>query len=118
MPQESAPNALQRYVAQCRKLLDPGRQAGPPGRLLQTIAPGYVLKIQADQLDVTRFEDLLRRGQRLLKANPSEAVVLLRDALSLWRGAALADVADAGFAQAARRRIWRTSALSRWRSGS
>ena len=64
-----------------------------------------MLKIRPDQLDFTRFEQLLRRGQQLLESNPAEASVLLREALSLWRGPALADVADAAFAQAEAARL-------------
>ncbi|HLZ22642.1 MAG TPA: BTAD domain-containing putative transcriptional regulator [Ktedonobacterales bacterium] len=58
-----------------------------------------------DQLDVGRFEDLLRRGKELLNESPAEAAVVLGEALSLWRGPALADVADAGFAQAEAARL-------------
>jgi len=104
-PPDTATNALQTCVAQLRKVLEPERQQGAPGRVLQTVAPGYVLKIGRDQLDAIRFEELLRGGEVLLKSNPTEAAVRLREALPLWRGAALADLADAAFAQAEAARL-------------
>src|SRR5439155_4226885 len=46
-PPETAEKALQVYVSQLRKLLDPER--------LQTKAPGYVLRVEPDELDLGRY---------------------------------------------------------------
>ena len=47
-----------------------------------------------------RFEERFRRGrEELARGEPREAAATLRHALGLWRGPALADVRDEGFAQ-------------------
>ena len=50
---------------------------------------GYVLELDADQLDLTRFERLVRRRGRQSR---SEQATLLREALGLWHGPPLADL--------------------------
>ena len=52
------------------------------------------------ELDAERFEAAARRGhEQLARGDPAAAAPALRAALGLWRGAALADVGDARFAQ-------------------
>ena len=52
------------------------------------------------ELDADRFEAAARRGrEQLAGGDPAAAAATLRGALELWRGAALADVGDARFAQ-------------------
>ncbi|MBA3262957.1 MAG: winged helix-turn-helix domain-containing protein [Thermoleophilaceae bacterium] len=101
-PPESARAALQVYVAQLRKRLEPGRARGAPGRMILTRAPGYLLGVQPDQLDSERFERLLAeaRSARTAAGGPRAASELLGEALSLWRGPALADFVYEPFAQA------------------
>jgi DNA-binding SARP family transcriptional activator len=61
---------------------------------------GYALALAPGELDADRFVALARRGRAELAAGePRQAAATLREALALWRGPALADVADAGFAQ-------------------
>ena len=60
-----------------------------------------LLSAQAE-LDVARFEDLARRGNQAMSASPADptrAAEALGAALECWRGAALADVADASWAR-------------------
>src|SRR5262245_59822543 len=57
---DTAPTALHGYVSQLRKVLEPA--AGGHGRLLVTRAPGYELRLDPDQLDLDRFEQLSERG--------------------------------------------------------
>jgi DNA-binding SARP family transcriptional activator/tetratricopeptide (TPR) repeat protein len=67
------------------------------GRVLVTRAPGYLLQIEPARVDVMRFEDLLRRGRTALAAGESQtAVGLLGEAVALWRGPPLVDVAAVG----------------------
>ena len=75
--------------SQLRKLLGPG--------LLLTRPTGYVLELDADQLDLTRFERLVReaRGGRGRRARPSSYAKRSR----LWRGSPLADLESETFAQ-------------------
>jgi DNA-binding SARP family transcriptional activator len=89
----SAANALQVAVLRLRRTL-------PPGRLV-TRAPGYLFRASPDEIDLARFERLLARGrQALADGAAAEAARSLRQALSLWRGPALADFAYEPFAQA------------------
>ena len=87
-PPQNAANALQYHVSQLRKALGSDSIA--------TRAPGYVLEVGPNALDLLRFERLVADAER---AAPAEAAELLREALALWRGPALADVADEPFAQ-------------------
>ena len=83
----SASSTLRLYVSQVRRLL-------PPGRLTRTQA-GYALVIEPGELDLDVFERLLARGSKAsLAGNHELAAALYRDALALWRGPALADLAD------------------------
>src|SRR4029079_630224 len=64
---------------------------------ITTTAAGYSLR--AGQRDVDRFQALAADGQRALDAGrPAQAAALLREALGLWRGPALADLALESFA--------------------
>ena len=87
-PPQNAANALQYHVSQLRKSLGPDAIVTQP--------PGYVLRIGADELDLLRFERLVSEAGR---AAPDAASELLSEALALWRGSPLADVADEPFAQ-------------------
>jgi predicted ATPase/DNA-binding SARP family transcriptional activator len=77
-PPETAQKALQVYISQLRKLL--GRD-----RLL-TQAPGYLVRVEADELYLERFQHLSDEGK-------------LDEALALWRGPALSDFTYQRFAQ-------------------
>ncbi|MGH3078615.1 MAG: BTAD domain-containing putative transcriptional regulator [Gaiellaceae bacterium] len=70
--------------------------------LLETRAPGYVLKVDPGQIDANQFERLLRSARG---AAAPERRELLVQALSLWRGPALAEFAFEQFAQAEIRRL-------------
>src|ERR671934_547580 len=66
-------------------------------------APGYLVHAGPDELDLARFESLVAAAQSALE--PARRAEILREALSLWRGTALAEFRDAPFAQAASRRL-------------
>jgi DNA-binding SARP family transcriptional activator/sugar lactone lactonase YvrE len=92
-PPPSALNSVHIYVSRLRKLLGNGR--------LETRGPGYLLVLDPEQLDLGRFDGLLGDGRDLLASGePDRAAEALRDALGLWRGPPLADVASEPFAQA------------------
>jgi DNA-binding SARP family transcriptional activator/pimeloyl-ACP methyl ester carboxylesterase len=66
---------------------------------LQTRPPGYVLCVEPGELDTERFEGLAIPGRAALAHDdPAAAAALLAEALSLWRGPALADIGGVGFA--------------------
>src|SRR2546423_6511860 len=78
-PPDTAGKALQVHVSQLRKVL--GRER------LETRQPGYLLRVEPDELDLARFERLQEEGR-------------LDEALALWRGPPLADFAYERFAAA------------------
>jgi DNA-binding SARP family transcriptional activator len=77
-PPETARTALQVHISQLRKAL--GRE-----RIL-TQAPGYRVIVGPGELDLERFEELVARD--------GTDAAGLREALALWRGAALAELGD------------------------
>jgi len=90
---EDAAAALRVNVSRLRKAL--------PDGVLATRSPGYVVRVEPDELDLHRFERLVDEGRSLLaRGLAADASKRLRDALSLWRGAALADFTYESFAQA------------------
>jgi predicted ATPase/DNA-binding SARP family transcriptional activator len=98
-PPPSAANMLQGYVSRLRRLLEPERRRGANSVLL-TRAPGYLLRVEPEEIDANRFERLFVQAQAARDADPVQATALLREALALWRGPPLADFAFDSFAQA------------------
>ncbi len=100
LPPDAARNLLWVQIARLRKVLDPGRAKGASGSLLVTRAHGYLLETGPGELDLERFERLVTQGRDALASGDAErAGRLLRQALDLWRGPALADLAAEPFAQ-------------------
>jgi DNA-binding SARP family transcriptional activator len=86
---------LQVYVSRLRRILRCGREHDTEGPKIVTERPGYRLLVEADKVDSHRFERLVEQGRRALADDePEQAATILREALSLWRGPALADVAS------------------------
>jgi DNA-binding SARP family transcriptional activator len=88
-PPATVAKSVQVYVSRLRKELGDGR--------LVRRAPGYVLRVEPSELDLARFEQLLADAGA---ADPATAGRKLREALALWRGPPLADLAYEPFAQA------------------
>lgn len=82
-PPADAANALQRLASRLRKAL--------PDGVVEGRTDGYRLAVEPDAVDAVRFERLVRAGQTR-DEDGSPRVRLLREALGLWRGAALQDV--------------------------
>ena len=94
-PPAGALASLRAYISNLR------RHLGEEGEHhLVTRSGGYALELPADVLDAERFAMAVdaARGCRE-RSEAGEALDRLNDALALWRGPALVDVADAGFAQ-------------------
>ncbi|WP_169982776.1 BTAD domain-containing putative transcriptional regulator [Microbispora sp. H10836] len=64
---------------------------------------GYLLDVPAREVDAAEFDRLVRAGRA--ERDPGRAAASLRAALSLWRGAPLADAADLPFARVAAARL-------------
>ena len=99
-PPATSVKVVQVYVSQLRKALGGRRARSDEEGLLVTRAPGYLLRVEPDELDAERFERLVEEGRRALGAgSPRLATRTLLEALALWRGPALADFALDSFAQ-------------------
>lgn len=104
-PPKTAANTLQTYVAHLRAVLEPGRGRREVGRVLVTREPGYLLSVEPDAIDATRFEHLAEQGRLESASSPATAASTLRAALALWRGEALTDFTFEPFAQASISRL-------------
>src|SRR4051812_43071051 len=107
----TAAKVLQNHVRALRRALGDGE-----GKRLQTHGHAYALLVDDDEVDVERFEWLVREGDDAIADDRlADAAARLRDALALWRGPALADVAYDTFAlpEIARLEEARTAVLER-----
>lgn len=92
-------HALQSQVSRLRKALG-------PGAAIEQAGAGYRIVVQQDDVDACRFERLAQEGRAALRAGDAErAATLLRDALALWRGPALAGLAESESARPAAARL-------------
>jgi DNA-binding response OmpR family regulator len=105
-PPARAAATVQVFVSNLRRALEPDRPRGTPASLLVTSTPGYVLRAEPGAIDAHEFVRLAEEGRLALDDDdPELAAELLARAGALWRGAALADVVDAPFAQAEAARL-------------
>jgi DNA-binding SARP family transcriptional activator len=94
----TAVTQVQRQISELRKVL---REP-----VIETRTPGYTIHVSPEQLDLSRFERRVEEATELLaRGEAQRASDLLRDALALWRGPALADLAYESFAQTAIERL-------------
>jgi len=91
----TAVTQVQRQISELRKAL--GSDSA-----IATQPPGYVIRLAPEQLDLHRFERLADESSR---TEPRLAAELLREALGLWRGEALADLSYEPFARPAIERL-------------
>ncbi|MFJ8109568.1 BTAD domain-containing putative transcriptional regulator [Streptomyces sp. NPDC096132] len=96
-PPASAVGSVRTYVHRLRKQLHPS--------LIRSVGDGYVFPVSPEDLDLAAFRDLLSHAERARRVGDAKGtVLLLRDALALWRGGALADLRGE-YAQARRERL-------------
>jgi predicted ATPase/DNA-binding SARP family transcriptional activator len=95
---------LQMAIARLRKALAP--LDNEDGSILRTVSGGYLLAVGGGELDSEVFAERVEDARRVLEHDdPARASRLLTEALDLWRGPPLADVAFEEFAQADIRRL-------------
>jgi DNA-binding SARP family transcriptional activator len=99
-PPRAAAAVVQAHISRLRRAIEPHRPAWSKPRVLIYRTPGYVLRLEPDQLDMLTFERLVAEGRVALERDdaPRAAAVLGR-ALALWRGSPLADVSHVDAAQ-------------------
>jgi len=102
-PPATAAKVVQVYVSRLRRLLGPSGSG--QGRLV-TRAPGYLLEVAPEELDLERFEGLVAEaGRASATGDPAGASAALRLGLALWRGPALGDLVFEPFAREASLRL-------------
>jgi DNA-binding SARP family transcriptional activator len=100
-PPARAGNLISIYVLRLRRLMD---AADSP--LLVTRAPGYQLRVAAEDTDALLFEALVRDGRRAFAdGDPQGAARQLTEALALWHGRPLADVPPTPLVEAEAERL-------------
>ncbi len=87
-PPDAARKSLQSYIANLRKAVNTERE------LLQGRPPGYLLEVDSSQVDALVFERLVHQAHVMLDSDPAGARDRLTEALALWYGTPLSDVAD------------------------
>ncbi|KXP00583.1 BTAD domain-containing putative transcriptional regulator [Tsukamurella pseudospumae] len=95
-PPRRALAALQAYVSNLRRQLEPERAPRAQAQILVSRAPGYAVRLDTAQVDAWRFESVLEESGST--AEPAAVRRLLDDALALWRGPAYAEFAASSWA--------------------
>jgi len=87
-PPPGAAKTLRSYVSRLRSLLE-------PEAALVARGGGYAIRVDPDRVDAARFERLAGAGRDALgRCEAAVAADRFGEALALWRGRALADVAE------------------------
>ncbi|SDW25165.1 Transcriptional regulatory protein, C terminal [Amycolatopsis xylanica] len=90
----SARKMVQNAVSALRRMLATASSEAP---VLLTHAPGYLLRLEPESLDLHRFQRLVDQARGDLAAGSAQqAATALRAALALWRGPALSDLVETG----------------------
>ncbi|MCC9310798.1 tetratricopeptide repeat protein [Kitasatospora sp. RB6PN24] len=90
-PPPQAVAALRTYISRLRTVIEPGREARTPARLLVSVRDGYALHIPDESLDLAVFESLLAEAALGRQEGSLEkAHQLLNSAVALWSGQPLA----------------------------
>ena len=95
-PPPSAKNMLHNAVWGVRKAL---KELDPSGEVVSVLSqkPGYLLRVPEECVDLHQFKALVTEGRSAAASgDPGAAAEVFRRALALWRGQALADLADTG----------------------
>jgi DNA-binding SARP family transcriptional activator len=80
------------HVSKLRGILRPGGAEAAAGSIVESRPTGYILRIEADRLDASRFERLATLARSALEDDPARAAELFRQALGRWRGEPFEDV--------------------------
>lgn len=102
-PPNTATQTIHVYVSQVRKTLDSGDAVDSP---LATEGAGYVLRVASEDIDLATFQAAVKEAKAAADSGAVEkAIDLLRDAVAMWRGPALGDLAGETALQAEATRL-------------
>ncbi|MEU6415047.1 BTAD domain-containing putative transcriptional regulator [Microbispora sp. NPDC046933] len=94
-PPPRALGALQVYVSNLRRVLEPGRAPRAAARVLVSAPPGYRLALEPGDVDAWRFPRLVESAAGLLaEGRPARALEVVDEALALWTGPAYAEFTE------------------------
>lgn len=96
-PPKTARKTLHTLVSRLRGLLEPGE--------IVTHPPGYMIEVEDTQVDSILFENLVNAADEVMPSDPEQGLGLIKSALDLWRGEAIAEFADEEFAMTEARRL-------------
>ncbi|MFD0467065.1 BTAD domain-containing putative transcriptional regulator [Nonomuraea thailandensis] len=99
-PPAGAVGSIRTFVGALRRALEPGRPPRTPPRLIVTAGPGYALRAATQEVDAWRFAEAVEAA-----APPARLLPALDAALSLWRGPAYAEFAEAPWARPEQARL-------------
>ncbi|MFD6159175.1 BTAD domain-containing putative transcriptional regulator [Nocardia sp. NPDC060256] len=100
-PPRGAVGAIQTFVADLRRVLEPDRAPRTPAKVLVTVATGYALRTESGSVDADRFEAAVLDTAELLAAEQFDRALTTIDAASaLWQGSAYAEFAEQGWVRA------------------
>src|SRR5437016_4143270 len=86
-PAASATNQVRRHVGELRRRFEPELGRREVGRWLLPTSAGYRLAVDATNLDLLRFRELLRQGEDLAETPAESATAVLAQALEVARAA-------------------------------
>jgi DNA-binding SARP family transcriptional activator/tetratricopeptide (TPR) repeat protein len=93
-PPRSAVNVLQTHVKHLRRLLEPGRAPRSSSKILPYVNGGYAMRCDAVDVDLLRVRCLVAEANDAQRdGDTARTAMLLGEALRLWRGRPLADIA-------------------------
>jgi tetratricopeptide (TPR) repeat protein/DNA-binding SARP family transcriptional activator len=94
-PPRSAVNVLQTHVKHLRRLLEPGRAPRSSSEILPHVNGGYAMRWDAVDVDLLHVRRLIAEANDAQRnGDTARVAMVLGEALRLWRGRPLADIAS------------------------
>ncbi|MDI2037353.1 AfsR/SARP family transcriptional regulator [Paenarthrobacter nitroguajacolicus] len=94
--------AVQTFVGELRRILEPHRPPRTPSAVLVTVGDGYALKLSAESVDAWRFEETFAKA---VGASPGEKDSLISTGLAEWQGDAFEEFTERPWACAEAARL-------------
>lgn len=113
-PPARAMGALQAYISNLRRALEPDRPPRTASNILVSKAPGYAVRLPVESVDAWHFEALVRRAAG--ESDPVARRSTLDAALALWQGDAYAEVSGEPWAEAESARLTELRTVARERA--